>query len=185
MSSFCDVFPITAERCLSDFFFIFNHIQAHSLVPNVKYPPTKQEIGDPINFLTTVPHDGITTRIVITPIGDKAISSRQQSTHQNAMSDSTTHIIMEDPEHPDDHETRHHGPIQTDHGQEYHLHVHYVIFTNWWYLVALAIMEVVVYLITLLIIRLMNRTRCRKRGKHFCMEIMELMKYLKYVNRFF
>ena len=102
-----------------------------------------------------------------TPVSDTAISSRQQSVHQNAMLASTTHTIMADLDHHDDHKTHHHGPTETDHDREYHLHVHYVIFTSWWYLAGLAIAEVVVYLITLLIIRLMNRTRSRKRRSTF------------------
>ena len=154
-------FPFYCQKLFNNFFITFIQLQ------DVKYPPNEKQISDPVNFPTTVSRDGITTRAVITPVSDKAISSRQQATHQNAKSTCTTHTIMADPDHPDDHETHHHGPTQTDHGQEYHLHVHYVIFTSWWYLVALAIMEVVVYLITLLIIRLMNRTRSRKRRSTF------------------
>ena len=45
------------------------------------------------------------------------------------------------------------------HDPYHRVHIQCVIFTSWWYVLAFAVAEIVVYLITLLIIRVMNRTR--------------------------
>ncbi|XP_072027984.1 uncharacterized protein [Amphiura filiformis] len=104
-------------------------------------------------------------QIVSTSANYQTISSRQQHRHffhTMSADDTATNAAELDHKHP------YHEPTHNDHHeQEYHLHVHYVIFTSWWYLVALAIVEVVVYLITLLIIRSMNRTRTKQRRSNF------------------
>ena len=65
------------------------------------------------------------------------------------------------------HIDHHHGVSDEDHAEEYHLHVHYVLFTSWWYIGGLAIAELVIYLITLLMIRWMTITRSRQKRSHF------------------
>ena len=52
-----------------------------------------------------------------------------------------------------------HDNVTCLHDPYHRVHIQFVIFTSWWYLLALAIVEIVVYLITLFIIRAMNRTR--------------------------
>ena len=120
-----------------------------------------------MDLLTTIDYDVVTTLAVITPLGitqdrNKAFSRRQQFTV------SITHTIMADL-HVDQ-GNHHHEPADTDHAKDYHLHVHFVVFTSWFVFGVLASVEIVVYLITLLIIRLINRTRSGARSIFVCFD---------------